>query len=421
MKRIGVLAIFVVMIAIVATAHAEIKPGSFSVTPFIGGYLFEGNEDLKETYTVGLRGGYNFTENLGLEGYLYYVPTEIENYDADVDVYSYGVEGIYHFMPDGPIVPFVALGIGGISYDAPHGMSNEDKLSVDYGAGLKYFVTDDIAVRADIRHVLPLDDNYNDLLFTVGVNFAFGGQKKEIAEAKVEEPPPPVEMIVDTDNDGVQDKLDKCPGTPAGVAVDKDGCPLDSDNDGVTDNLDKCPGTPAGAAVDKDGCPLDSDKDGVPDYLDKCEGTPAGMAVGSDGCPLPAPVKPKMEIQEKVSITLNVEFDTAKAVVKKKYHDEIKKVADFMTEHPETTAIIEGHTDNVDIHHDPSRNIRLSQARAESIRQYLIDKFGIEASRLSAIGHGPNKPIASNDTAEGRKQNRRVEAVIETVQTKVVE
>jgi len=119
MKRIGVLAIFVVMIAIVATAHAEIKPGSFSVTPFIRRLLFEGNEDLKETYTVGLRGGYNFTENLGLEGYLYYVPTEIENYDADVDVYSYGVEGIYHFMPDGPIVPFVALGIGGISYERP--------------------------------------------------------------------------------------------------------------------------------------------------------------------------------------------------------------------------------------------------------------------------------------------------------------
>lgn len=422
MKKISILAFFVVLISFVTAAHAEIKQGSFSITPFVGGYLFEGNEDLKGTYTAGLRAGYNFTETLGLEGYFYYVPTEMDVFDADVDMYSYGIEGIYHFMPDRSVVPFVALGIGGIHYDAPCGMDNKEKLSVDYGAGLKYFITDDIALRADIRHVLPLDKNYNDLLFTFGVNFALGGQEKEIAKSGAEEPPPPVEVLIDADKDGVLDKLDKCPATPDGVAVDRDGCPLDSDHDGVSDSLDKCHGTPADAAVDKDGCPLDSDNDGVADYLDKCQGTPAGMTVGGDGCPLPASVvEPKAEIQEKVSMTLHVEFDTAKAKVKKKYHDEIKKVADFMKEHPETTVIIEGHTDNIDMHHEPDRNIRLSQARADSIRRYLIDKFGIDAARISAMGHGPNRPVASNDTAQGRKKNRRIEAVIEAVQTKVIQ
>lgn len=422
MKKSGILIFFFILMAVVTTASAEIKAGSFSVAPFAGGYFFEGNEDLKDTYTVGLRAGYNFTENLGLEGYLYYVPTELDVFDVDVEMYSYGIEGIYHFMPDSSIVPFVALGIGGINYDAPRGMDNEDKFSVDYGAGLKYFITDDIALRADIRHVLPLDDRYNDLLFTLGVNFVFGGQEKEIAEDRIEEPPPSVEVLLDTDKDGVLDKLDRCPETPSGVAVDRDGCPLDSDNDGISDSLDKCHGTPAGAAVDNDGCPLDSDNDGVADYLDKCQGTPAGMAVGSDGCPLPvSAVEPKMEISEKVLMTLNVEFDTAKAKVKKRYHDEIKKVADFMKEYPETTVIIEGHTDNVDIHNEPGRNIRLSQARADSIRQYLIDKFGIDSSRISAIGYGPNRPIVGNDTAEGRKKNRRVEAVIEAVQTKAIQ
>jgi OOP family OmpA-OmpF porin len=113
-----------------------------------------------------------------------------------------------------------------------------------------------------------------------------------------------------------------------------------------------------------------------------------------------------------------VEFDTAQAVIKRKYHDEIKKVADLMKAHPETNAVIEGHTDNVDVHNEPDRNIRLSQVRADSVRKYLIDEFGIDAARITAVGYGPDKPIASNDTDEGRKKNRRVEAVIEAIQIK---
>jgi len=138
----------------------------------------------------------------------------------------------------------------------------------------------------------------------------------------------------------------------------------------------------------------------------------------------PAPpvevVAPKVEkpMPEKVSMPLNVKFDTAKSDIKKKYDNDIKKVADFMKANPEATAVIEGHTDNVDIHNEPERNMRLSQARADSVRQYLIDTFGIDASRITAVGYGPNKPIASNDTTEGKQKNRRIEAVIEMVKTK---
>jgi OOP family OmpA-OmpF porin len=121
---------------------------------------------------------------------------------------------------------------------------------------------------------------------------------------------------------------------------------------------------------------------------------------------------------EKVTIRLNVEFDTAKSVVKEKYRDDIKKVADFMKTYPETKAVIEGHTDNVDIHKEPERNMRLSQSRADIVRQYLIDNFGIDASRLTAVGYGPERPIASNDTKEGRQKNRRIDAVIETIREK---
>jgi OOP family OmpA-OmpF porin len=116
-----------------------------------------------------------------------------------------------------------------------------------------------------------------------------------------------------------------------------------------------------------------------------------------------------------VTIALNVEFDTDKAVVKEKYNSEIKKVADFMKKYPKTTAVIEGHTDNV---YTPEYNQRLSEARANSVRLYLINHFGVKASRLSAVGYGLTKPIASNSTEEGRQKNRRVQAVIQTVTTK---
>jgi OOP family OmpA-OmpF porin len=115
-----------------------------------------------------------------------------------------------------------------------------------------------------------------------------------------------------------------------------------------------------------------------------------------------------------VTIALNVEFDTDKAVVKEKYNSEIKKVADFMKKYPKTTAVIEGHTDNV---YTPQYNQKLSEARANSVRLYLINHFGVKASRLSSVGYGQTKPIASNNTEEGRQQNRRVQAVIKAVTT----
>ena len=128
--------------------------------------------------------------------------------------------------------------------------------------------------------------------------------------------------------------------------------------------------------------------------------------------PPPPPPPPPAPMKEKVTISLNVEFDTNKAIVKDKYYDEIKRVADFMKEFPDTTCEIGGHTDNVA---SAAYNQKLSEKRANSVRQYLIDKFGIDGSRLTAAGYGLTEPIASNDTAEGRQQNRRVDAVMEAM------
>lgn len=126
----------------------------------------------------------------------------------------------------------------------------------------------------------------------------------------------------------------------------------------------------------------------------------------------PPVVEEKMEttILEKGRVTLDVHFDFDKSNVKPRYHEEIRRFADFMKKYPEMKVIIEGHTCIIG---GEKYNIGLSQRRANSVRQYIIEKFGIEPSRLAAKGYGLSRPIASNKTAEGRKQNRRIEAVIE--------
>lgn len=120
---------------------------------------------------------------------------------------------------------------------------------------------------SDERDGVVKNSNDGFLFHSVGITFNFGKKR-------------------DADGDGIADRLDKCPNTPAGVTVDGSGCPIDTDGDGVPDYLDKCKDTPANVQVDSFGCPLDEDKDGVPDYLDKCLKTAPGVKVDANGCPL---------------------------------------------------------------------------------------------------------------------------------------
>jgi OOP family OmpA-OmpF porin len=121
----------------------------------------------------------------------------------------------------------------------------------------------------------------------------------------------------------------------------------------------------------------------------------------------PPPPKP-----EKVCIVLKIEFDTGKADIKPKYHAEIGKVAEFMKQYPEANGVIEGHTDNVGGY---KYNMKLSERRAASVRNYLIEKYGVSPERLSSKGYGYTQPVASNKTKEGRQRNRRMEATFDCV------
>ncbi|MDY0116804.1 MAG: OmpA family protein [Sulfurimonadaceae bacterium] len=196
---------------------------------------------------------------------------------------------------------------------------------------------------------------------------------------------------IDSDRDGVFDSVDKCPNSPRGYPVDKDGCSIDSDGDGVIDYKDECPNTPEGVPVDTKGCPLDSDGDGVADYKDECPNTPVGMNVDAKGCP--------------IFKALALKYKTASAEILQESMPEVLEFAAFMAVYEEYKAEIIGHTDSVG---KEDANMKLSQARAESVKAALIAE-GIAAERLITKGRGELEPIADNRSLEGRQENRRIE------------
>lgn len=179
------------------------------------------------------------------------------------------------------------------------------------------------------------------------------------------------------------------------------GCPRDSDGDGVVDTADRCPNTPAGTQVDASGCPIpvDSDGDGVRDIDDRCPNTPPGIRVDARGCQL------VFEEGQRNVVLEGVNFETGRAVLTAESQSILDRVAESLIASPEVNIEVQGHTDNTG---SLATNNRISQQRADAVRQYLISK-GVAANRLTARGYGPTQPKASNTTAEGRAQNRRVE------------
>jgi outer membrane protein OmpA-like peptidoglycan-associated protein len=200
----------------------------------------------------------------------------------------------------------------------------------------------------------------------------------------------------DRDKDNIVDAVDKCPDIPGTPLMQ--GCP-DKDNDGIIDADDRCPDK-AGTA-NLYGCP-DSDNDGISDLEDYCPHI-AGSAE-TKGCP-----GGKDENRVKLAAAAkNIRFQSGSAVLDKKSYPDIDTVAVILQQESAIKLNIEGHTDNVG---NSETNKKLSQKRAEAVKQYLIKK-GIASERLIAIGYGDERPIGDNKTIEGRNRNRRVDFVI---------
>lgn len=208
--------------------------------------------------------------------------------------------------------------------------------------------------------------------------------------------------VLDADNDGINDDLDKCVNEPEDIDgfEDSDGCPdLDNDRDGINDQNDRCPqkAEDSDGFEDNDGCPdLDNDGDGIPDATDNCPGV-KGLAE-NNGCPKTEEIKGKLVLR-------GVNFESGKSVLTPSSFAVLDQVYESLSEWPDVKIEIRGHTDNLG---SDALNQKLSQSRADAVRDYLMRK-GIDSSRLRSVGYGESSPIANNRTAAGRAQNRRVE------------
>jgi len=328
---------------------------------------------------------------------------------------SWGVGGDFLFpFTTGGFQPFVLAG-GGYVDEKVNG-SNEGAGYANAGVGFFVPLMEGLKLRTEGRYVAVFNDfastNGDDPLYDVQVGLALQadiGKRKPLdadGDGVVDPndacPNTPAGVSVDTrgcpldaDGDGVPDYLDKCPNTPKGAPVNAQGCPVDSDGDGVADYLDKCPNTPKGATVDASGCPLDSDRDGVPDFADKCPNTPYGLKVDATGC-----------VREAQTIVLqNVNFEFNKSTLTADSKTVLDGVAAGLKSDPDMRVELAGHTDSKG---SDAYNKKLSQSRADSVKAYLVSQ-GVASTRLVAKGYGEVAPVASNDTDDGRAQNRRVE------------
>lgn len=363
-------------------------------------------------FSIGGRGSLNRIENLG---------------DVQVDdVSHYALDGTikYNFRQNKKLDPFVEIG-GGYTWVDEIGAG-----TVNGGLGLNYWFSDNFGVTLQSQYKHAFEDyGVNHFQHLGGINIRFGGTDTdgdgiydkddacpEVAGLEAFNGCP------DSDGDGIEDGKDDCPnqagskemnGCPDsdgdGIADKDDACPNeagleslagcpDADGDGVADKDDQCPNE-AGPA-ENNGCPwADGDNDGVLDKDDQCPDV-AGT-VANNGCP---------EVTEEVQKQLNdyartILFDTGKSSIKAESTSVMVDIIQILSEYPTARFTVEGHTDSVG---SAKLNQSLSESRANAVRDFLIDK-GIGASRLSAIGYGEDKPIATNNTRAGRKQNRRVE------------
>jgi OOP family OmpA-OmpF porin len=214
----------------------------------------------------------------------------------------------------------------------------------------------------------------------------------------------------DRDHDGILDAIDACPDEPGIKTEDpqSNGCPppQDRDKDGILDGDDACPDEPGVATDDpqSNGCPppRDRDKDGIVDGQDACPDAPgsANPDPTKNGCP-----EARIE-QGQIKILERVEFENNSAKIRPESEKVLNAVLEVMKAHPEFSKLgVQGHTDN---RGKAVYNKGLSQQRANSVVTWLVS-HGIVRGRLSAAGFGMERPIDSNDTDEGRQNNRRVE------------
>ena len=484
MRSLCLSAAALVMAAMPALAQ---KPGTVEIGVFARQTWFDDSYEMKDRAGVGGRLGIFLLPNLEIEGSGSWVRTDSKRIDINHNIDVFSGHGLLQYNINmAPVAIVLGAGVTYNTYTddinllqclgAESGSCGENEegtpvFGPTYGSdrdeigpmglvGLRFGVGGLLQARIDATYeyidggsvpsALSNSDWGNHWGLQGGLSLMFPKPKPK-----------------DTDLDGVPDKIDQCPNTPAGMPVDEKGCPLDDDKDGVINANDLCPNTPAGEADDGSGCSdsqKDDDRDGVMNSRDKCANTPTGTAVDENGCPrdddgdgvgnaadrCPSTAKgetvdangcsacqrdtdndgvpdcndkcPSTNAGNKVDangcrvlgengtlVLKGVTFASGKATLTKASKATLDEVAtelsSVMAEVPSLRVEVGGHTDNTG---SAKTNTRLSGQRAAAVEKYLESK-GIDPDRLVSKGYGPDKPVADNTSKAGRAENRRVE------------
>ena len=335
-----------ILLSTVACATMMLAANSdykYEITPTLGGVYSEGNTGTDRGYAnAGLNLGINLFDSMIDQVEIGFTNT-LDQVDYETGTSTNITRVFTNLIKEYPLTDNTSFyGLVGAGYEVfsnDDDLSNENSFFGNYGAGIKYKISEQIALKFDARHMIETNHGDNSLSYNVGLAVPFGKVAKA-APVAVETAAPVVTK-------------------PAPVAA-----PKDSDGDGVIDSLDECPNTMAKAKVDSVGC----------------------MTL----------------------VNLNINFDTASAVIKNNYNTRIVEFANMMNANPKLKATIGAHTDSVG---SDAYNQKLSEKRAASTVNAL-KALKVDASRIKAVGYGESKPMTTNATVEGKAENRRVEAVM---------
>lgn len=360
MKKLLPFLILVLVAGLPMNSFSENKAKAVTISPMVGYYMYDDDQEIDSDFILGLGLGYNFTENVSAEVmgtygqfvHHYHDPATCSCAEQDLDGYKLHLDCLYHFMPDRKLVPYLAIGAGGVVQDYEK-KDRESSFMANAGGGMKYFFSENVAFRADARYIQAFDDSNSNAAATVGLTFQLPS-KKRMADEKPPEPTPTPEPKVKPEK-----KAEK-------------GYQPESPTAG-----------PAKQPTKKTGK--------KPKYV------PVPV-------PKPTPKPPVKKIREEW-IRLRIQFDFDKAIVKSKYHNEIMRVANLLKKYPDVDVVIEGHTCSIG---SEGYNQKLSQRRADSVKRYLVNKFNVPAARLTTKGYGESRPEFDNSTKDGRRKNRRV-------------
>ncbi len=299
----------------------------FEITPTLNYNYFEGNLDMDNRYAPGVRLGYHFDDfwldqlELGLE---HYSDVKYTNSTLTTDItrtYLSAIKGI----DLGEKFYFYGLAGGGYEDFSKGAFDNKSGGFGHYGAGLKFRLSDSLALRLETRDQISFHNANHSWVSTLGISFGFGAKREKVVAEQVKE-----------------------------VAIEpRVAAPVQS----------QCPAEPReGAMLDKNGC------------------------------------------EKTISFEGHFGFD--KVDINPAFEEKIKEIAQILDENARYDTILEGHTDNIG---SRAYNQKLSERRAESVAKEL-EKFGVDKDRIQTVGYGQDKPRSSNDTKEGRADNRRVDA-----------